>query len=151
MIKMLEKLFALSLLSLFTTLASAEIINIDNAELARLAASGVPIIDIRTEGEWKSSGVIAGSKLITFFDASGRSDKPQWLAKAAAYAGPDKPVILICRSGNRTQAAAQFLSGPAGYKTVYNVSKGISGWVGEGRPLVPATPAMLGCAPGARC
>ena len=151
MIKMLEKICALSLLSLFSTLASAEIINIDNTELTRLAASGVPVIDIRTEGEWKSSGVIAGSKLITFFDASGRSDKQQWLSRAAGLGSPDKPVILICRTGNRTQAAAQFLSGPAGYKTVYNVSKGISGWVGEGRPVVPVTPAMLGCAPGARC
>ena len=40
---------------------SAEVINIDNAELARLVAKGVPVIDIRTAGEWKSTGVIPGS------------------------------------------------------------------------------------------
>jgi rhodanese-related sulfurtransferase len=35
-------------------------------------------------------------------------------------------------------AAAKFLSEQSGYKTVYNVSKGLGGWVGEGRPVVPA-------------
>lgn len=115
----------------------AEVINIDNAELARLAASGVPVIDIRTEGEWKTTGVIAGSKQLTFFDEQGNAI-PGWLEKAKAVAKPDQPVILICRSGNRTKAASQFLSQQAGYKTVYNVSKGLNGWIGEGKPLVPA-------------
>ena len=118
-------------------MARAEVINIDNAELARLAASGVPVIDIRTEGEWKSTGVIAGSKQLTFFDEQGNAI-PGWLEKAKAVAKPDQPVILICRSGNRTKAATQFLSQQAGYKTVYNVSKGLNGWIGEGKPLVPA-------------
>ena len=40
------------LLLLATTLsARAEVVDITNAELARLAISGVPVIDIRTEGE----------------------------------------------------------------------------------------------------
>ena len=59
-----------SVLFCFTALgAYAEVVNVDNAELARLAASGVPVIDVRTEGEWKQSGVISGSKLLTYFDA----------------------------------------------------------------------------------
>ena len=65
---MFRQYLALALLCLATLTARAEIINIDNAELARLAASGVPVIDIRTEGEWKETGVIAGSRLLTFFD-----------------------------------------------------------------------------------
>ena len=95
--------------------ASAEVINIDNAELARLAAKGVPVIDIRTAGEWKSTGVIPGSKLLTFFDEKGNANTAQWLASAKGLATPDQPVILICRSGNRTRAATQFLSEQAGY------------------------------------
>ena len=133
---MIRHVFAAAL-CLSALLARAEVINIDNAELARLAASGVPVIDIRTEGEWKTTGVIAGSKQLTFFDEQGNAI-PGWLEKAKAVAKSDQPVILICRSGNRTKAASQFLSQQAGYKTVYNVSRGLNGWIGEGKPLVPA-------------
>jgi len=135
---MTKRFLALAALGFFSLLARAEVINIDNAELARLTASGVPLVDIRTEGEWKDGGVVAGSKLLTFFDDAGRSDPPQWLAKLKTVTKPGQPVILVCRSGRRSSAAAQFLSGEAGYKTVYNVSKGMNGWVGEGRPVVPA-------------
>ena len=140
MTRMLRSFLLCAALILGAAPARAEVVNIGNAELARLAASGVPVIDIRTESEWKSTGVIAGSRLLTFFDSSGRADTAQWLAKAGAFAKPGQPVILICRSGNRTRAATQFLSEQAGYKTVYNVSQGINGWIGEGRPLVPAKP-----------
>lgn len=121
-------------------IAQAEVISIDNEELARMSARGVPVVDVRTEGEWKESGVLPGSRLLTFFDEAGRSNPPQWLEKVKAYAKPDQPVVVICRSGRRSLAAAQYLSEQAGYKTVYNVSKGMNGWLGEGRPVVPPIP-----------
>ena len=62
---MVKKILAVAVIFLATLTARAETINIDNAELARLAASGVAVIDIRTAAEWKESGVIAGSRLIT--------------------------------------------------------------------------------------
>lgn len=136
---MIKPLLA-ALLCLTALAVRAEVLNIDNAELARLTASGVPLIDIRTAGEWKATGVIAGSRQLTFFDEQGNA-VPGWLEKASAIAKPDQPVILICRSGNRTKAASQFLSQQGGYKTVYNVSKGLNGWIGEGRPLLPAAAA----------
>ena len=129
---------ALLVLSAFS--ARAEVIDIDNAELARLTARGVPLIDIRTEGEWKNTGIIAGSKPLTFFDERGQANPKQWLEKASAIAKPDQPVILICRSGNRTREVTRFLSAQAGYKKVYNVRQGLGGWVGEGRPLAPYRP-----------
>ena len=135
---MLNKQSALAVaLGLSVASAQAEVVDIDNAELARLTAEGIPLIDIRTEGEWKGSGIIAGSRPLTFFDERGQADPAQWLKEAGAIAGPDQPVILICRSGNRTRAVANFLSEQAGYKKVYNVRRGIGGWMGEGRPLTP--------------
>ena len=131
--------------------ARAEVIDIDNAELSRLLARGIPLIDIRTEGEWRSSGVIAGSRLLTFFDAAGNANPPEWLERAKAVAGPQQPVILVCRSGNRTQAVARFLSAQAGYRTVYNLSRGVNAWVGERRTLVPPTSSMAVCASGVPC
>jgi rhodanese-related sulfurtransferase len=134
---MFKKSLALAALCLCSLATRADIVNIDNAELSRLAAEGVPVIDIRTEAEWKSTGVIAGSKLITFFDASGNANPPQWLEQAKSVARPDQPVILICRSGNRTKAATRFLAEQAGYTKVYNVSRGLNGWIGAGQPLAP--------------
>jgi rhodanese-related sulfurtransferase len=109
------------------------------------------VIDIRTEGEWKETGVIVGSRLLTFFDENGRSNPPQWLEKLKPIAKPERPVILVCRSGNRTRAAAQFLSEQAGYKTVYNASQGIKAWASDARPMVPPSSSMAVCAPGTRC
>lgn len=148
---MIKQAIVTALLCLAAQGVRAEVLNIDNAELARLAASGVAVIDIRTEPEWKETGVIPGSKLMTFFDEKGRADPPVWLEKVKSVAKPDQPVILICRSGNRTRAATQFLSQQAGYKTVYNATTGINSWAKEGRSMVPVTAAMAGCAPGARC
>lgn len=146
---------ALLCLGILSPLAArAEVIDIDSAELARLAASGVVVVDIRTEPEWKETGVIAGSHLLTFFDEKGRADPAAWLEKLKAFAPPDRPVAVICRSGNRTQPVSRLLAQQAGYRTVYNVRKGIRAWSADGRPLVPAAAeatAAASCAPGARC
>lgn len=148
---MLKKILASCALGLGALAAQAAVIDIDNAELARLAASGVAVIDIRTEPEWKETGVIAGSHLLTFFDEKGNADPAAWLRKLQAIAGPGQPVAVICRSGNRTQPVSRLLFQQAGYPTVYNVKKGIRAWAAEGRPLVPAAAAVAGCAPGTRC
>ncbi len=148
---MIKQAFVAALLSLCAWAAQAEVINIDNAELARLAASGVAVIDIRTAPEWRETGVLAGSKLMMFFDEKGQVDAPAWLAQLKTVAKPGQPVILICRSGNRSRAAAQFLTQQTSYKTVYNVTAGINGWVGEGRAVVPVKAVTVACAAGAKC
>jgi len=148
MIRMMACAFSSLLLA---SAADAEVFDIDNAELARLMAAGVPVIDIRTAGEWQQSGVVAGSKLITYVDEQGRVDAPAWLAKVQGVAKPDQPVIVICRSGNRTRAASQLLSQQAGYQRVYNVKDGMRAWVQEGRPVTPLASTVAQCPAGARC
>ncbi|MCP5267656.1 MAG: rhodanese-like domain-containing protein [Zoogloeaceae bacterium] len=130
--------------------AHAERIDIDNAELARLAVAGVPVIDVRTEAEWKDTGVVPGSKLITLFDAQGNAD-PAWLAKVKEVAKPGQPVIIICRSGARSKVASQMLEQQGGYQKVYNVRHGIRGWASEGRTMSPAATAVATCPAGTRC
>jgi len=125
--------------------ARAEIIDIDNAQLDKLSKSGVPVIDIRLQSEWEETGIVAGSRLLTFFDEKGKVDAPAWLEKLKPIAGPNQPVIVICRSGNRTKAVSQFLSQQAGYATVYNVRQGIKGWIAAGGPVVPATQSIASC------
>jgi hypothetical protein len=84
---MLKSALISALLCLAALGARAEVVNIDNAELARLAAQGVAVIDIRTEPEGKETGVIAGSKLLTFFDEKGRPTVPVAGALATCAAG----------------------------------------------------------------
>ena len=81
--------------------ARAEIIDIDNPQLAKLLAAGVPVIDIRTAAEWQETGVLPGSHPLTFFDERGQADPAAWLANAKAIAKPGDPLIVICRTGNR--------------------------------------------------
>ena len=131
-----KQTIASALFGLCVAATQAAVINIDNAELTRLAASGVAVVDIRTEPEWKATGVIAGSKLLTFVDEKGRIDSSGWLEKIKSVAKPEQPIILICRSGNRSVAATQFLSQQAGYKTVYNAQGGMNAWVKEGRSII---------------
>ncbi len=135
---MKKALFALLALLLAAS-ARAEIIDIDNAELARLTAAGVPIIDIRTAPEWRDTGIVPGSRLLTFFDERGQYDAAAWLAQAKLIAKPEQPIIVICRTGNRTQAVSRFLSQQGGYRTVYNVRAGIVAWIKDGRPIASAS------------
>lgn len=131
--------------------ARAEVVDIDNAELAKLAAAGVPVIDIRTRPEWEQTGIVPGSHLLTFFDERGQADPAAWLEKAKAIAKPGDPLIVICRTGNRTKAVSQFLSQRVGYAKVYNVRNGIVAWAREGRPVTSAAPALAACRAARTC
>ena len=108
--------------------------NINNDEFAQLKAEGVQVFDIRRPEEWRQTGVVDGSKTLTAFDKSGRFN-PEFMSTFASEINPDQPVILICRTGNRTSALAQFLAEKQGYMKVYNVRSGITGWIREGRPV----------------
>lgn len=127
-------------LCLFALVARAEIIDIDNDQLVKLQASGTPLIDVRTEKEWRDTGLAPGSRPLTFFDERGHADTAAWLNRAKTVAPADQPVAIICRSGTRSLAVSRFLANQAGYRTIYNVKQGINQWLREGRPVTPLTP-----------
>ncbi|MFA5914935.1 MAG: rhodanese-like domain-containing protein [Burkholderiales bacterium] len=147
----MHRLFLVCCLMAAAFAARADVIDIDNAELAKLAAAGVPVIDIRTRPEWEQSGIVPGSHLLTFFDERGNADPATWLERAKAISKPGDPVIVICRTGNRTKALSQFLSQRAGYAKVYNVRNGIVAWAKDGRPIAPAAPALAACRAAKAC
>jgi rhodanese-related sulfurtransferase len=129
----------------------AEIVDIENDELASLSAAGVPVIDVRTAPEWEETGIVPGSHLLTYFDERGNADPASWLKKVKAFTKPADPVIIICRSGKRSKAVSQFLTEKAGYVKVYNVKNGIGGWAKEGRPIAPAAPVLASCRKAKTC
>ncbi len=131
----MKHLFTL-LLFLFSTSALAEVKHINNKELEALIQSGIPVIDVRRAEEWRQTGIVDGSHLITFFDAKGRYDVKSWLSKLDKIAKPDEPFILICRTGNRTGTISHFLDKKLGYSKVYNVQKGITHWISKGNKTI---------------
>lgn len=108
--------------------------NVDNAELKALIAQGVPVYDVRRPEEWRATGVVEGSRKLTYVDAGGRMN-PEFLPRFRAEVGKDDPVILICRTGNRTDKLARQLMQEHGYTRVYNVEHGIVGWIADKHPV----------------
>ena len=109
--------------------------NVDNGGLKTLLAQGVPVYDIRRSEEWRSTGVVEGSRKLTYVDAKGRPN-PEFLPRFIIEVGKNDPVVLICRTGNRTDALARELIEKMGYTQVYNVRDGITRWIGDNNPVV---------------
>ncbi|MGV6815917.1 MAG: rhodanese-like domain-containing protein [Thiotrichales bacterium] len=108
--------------------------NISTQELATLLKQNIPLIDIRRPEEWKQTGIIKGSHLVTMFNQQGRfnRDFPQKLSQLIA---PDQPFILICRTGNRTAIGARILQEYFGFTRIYNATHGITHWIAEDRAV----------------
>lgn len=109
--------------------------NLDNDQLKSMLDQNVAIFDIRRPEEWRQTGVIEGSQLLTFVDASGRM-LPDFLSRFTSAVGKDEPVILICRTGSRTSTLARYLVEEMGYTQVFNVRNGITHWIGDKRPVI---------------
>jgi len=105
--------------------------NLNNGQLESLLGQGVPVYDIRRPLEWQQTGVIEGSRLMTFVDDDGRV-LPDFLTRFTEQMARDEPVILICRTGNRTGTLARYLVEHLGYTQVYNVRSGILDWIRDG-------------------
>ena len=80
------------------------------------------LLDVRTPEEF-ATGHIAGAANISV----------QTLAERLSEVPEDQPVVVYCRSGNRSAQAAQILQ-EAGYSSVYDLG-GVNAWTAAGFPL----------------
>lgn len=108
--------------------------NLDNEQLKSKLEQDIPLYDIRRPDEWRQTGIVKNSRLLTFVDSNGRV-RPDFLDRFVSATNKDEPVILICRTGNRTDTLARYLVEQMGYTQVYNVRHGISRWIREGYPV----------------
>lgn len=90
----------------------------------KILNSNIPIVDIRTVGEWKETGILKGSIPIEFFNEKGNYNIPAFLSALNAKVDTKKPFALICRTGSRTGMVATYLSDTYNYK-VTNITGGI--------------------------
>jgi rhodanese-related sulfurtransferase len=87
------------------------------------------LIDVREEEELQASGWAEGALWMPCSKMD--EEEPEWKAFKAKLP-KDKPVILYCRSGNRSGRVAEFLRGD-GYDTV-NLG-GFNEWSGAQLPV----------------
>ncbi len=125
-------------LAALTLTASADFSAIDNDTLLKMQAQSVPVIDIRTPGEWQTTGIIKGAKKMMFFDEKGQPDMGNWFfALGHLLADKDQPFILYCAHANRSKTLGRFLDKQLGFKKVYELKGGIeNGWIPAGKPVV---------------
>lgn len=90
----------------------------------KILDSKIPIVDIRTVGEWKETGILKGSIPIEFFNEEGKYNIAAFLTELNAKVDTTKPFALICRTGSRTKLISVFLSNTYNYK-VTNITGGI--------------------------
>jgi len=120
--------------SFWFTPVFADRIDIDNDKLKGLIDEGVPVVDVRRLDEWKTTGVIDGSHLLTFFDEKGNYDAKKWLGELSELINPEEPFVLICQSGVRSFNVSDWLG--KNFETVYNHRNGIGHWIKDGNKTV---------------
>ena len=134
------KLYAFKIILIINVLvasfAFSDVIEIGNIELKSLLQKKIPLIDIRRKDEWKSTGIVKNSILMTFFDKNGKANTNEWLKELNKIANKNDPVILICRTGRRTGIISKFLSEIVGYRLIYDVTDGITDWIKKGNTVV---------------
>ncbi len=86
----------------------------------------VRIVDVRTRGELDSTGVIPGSEHVPL----------EHVALQATGWDRNAPVVLVCRSGRRSGAAAEELT-EMGFAHAASLTGGLLAWEQSGRALAP--------------
>ena len=115
------------------TRAKAQIENLTPAQVAREAAEGAVLVDLREPAELQNDGMIEGA-----------IHAPRGMLEF--YADPNSPyhrdeldpsrrTILYCASGGRSALGAVTLAG-LGYADVAHLDGGIKAWKSDGRPVV---------------
>lgn len=100
--------------------------NIDAAQAAELIKrEPVLILDVRTPEEYRE-GHIKGSVLIPV------QELDREYVKISDHL--QKPVLIYCRSGNRSVTASNILVSK-GFRHLYHMKGGIKSWINQGLPL----------------
>ena len=85
------------------------------------------LLDVRTQAEWEQDGHLENATLIPHTELESREGElPN---------DNDALILLYCRSGNRSQDAAQTLL-DMGFTNVMELETGINGWKSAGLPVV---------------
>jgi len=117
--------------------ASSQTTRLGAIEAYELSNRGdIILIDVRTPGEWKKTGIGASARAISMH-LPGFFDK----IKKVVRGDKSKSIALICARGNRSNRMQTALV-ERGYTNVIDVAEGMMGskagpgWIARGLPLV---------------
>lgn len=117
-------------------LSAAELNNITPEQLKTMRNNEALVVDIRTAEEWNATGIIPGSKKLEFFNDKGGFDANKWLdALNQLNSSTKQPVILVCRSGNRSNMLGNYLTNKLGMENIYHLQNGILSWIETGNKI----------------
>ncbi|WP_242463837.1 rhodanese-like domain-containing protein [Thiococcus pfennigii] len=107
--------------------------------LERAQRGELIIVDVRTPGEWRRTGVGAGALELNMIQSRGGEEFIEKLLEQVG-GNMDTPIALICRTGNRSGNVQRLLL-ENGFTEVYNVREGMAGsgagpgWLERGLPV----------------
>ena len=113
----------------------SEVTQVSAAEAWRVLGDepGAKLVDVRTRPEWMLVGVPDLSELgrepafVEWQSFPTMAQNTDFAAELeAAGAAPETPLLFMCRSGNRSEAAARMMAA-RGYARCYNISDGFEG------------------------
>lgn len=90
------------------------------------------LIDVRTDGEWKTVGVVdlsslgRESRLVPWVFLPAGTPNPDFMGEATEGLSPETTVVLLCRSGVRSQSAGSAMA-EAGFIHCHNIIGGFEG------------------------
>ena len=117
---------------LFTKFVYAEVIDINNKELSNLIEKEIKIIDVRTQNEWKSNGIIKGSFLRSLLNKNKKFIFEEWYEIFKNKFDKNKSIIFICASGVRSNYISHLVKKKKPDLIIYNLKKGINNWIRSG-------------------
>lgn len=124
------RLLLVAALALPVLPAGAGEVTVTQMTVDQMKADGALVVDIRTPEEWAETGVIEGAKLVTF------TDPESFLAAVGPELADGRDLVLVCRSGRRSGAAAEALQSLIPNRIV-SQDGGMSVLIGEGYQAVP--------------
>lgn len=102
----------------------------------KILDSKIPIVDIRTPGEWIETGLTKDAIPLMFFDERGAHDIKTFLTELNKKVDTTKPFAIICRTGSRTKIVGEFLSKEMNYNVI-NLKGGMIFLKANNLPIVP--------------
>lgn len=129
----MRKFTILTLLLLNSLVAEVKDIYLNKSFLKEAKEKNIKIFDIRTEGEWRESGVIENSIPLTFFREDGGYNIDNFLSTLNSHIKKEEQFAIVCRTGSRTKVLSRFLD-KLGYNVI-NLQGGILYLKGSGYKL----------------
>ena len=103
-------------------------------------ANAATLVDVRTEPEYRQVGHVPGTSRVEWPRGGSESALVAFVEKMRESYEPSQPLLLICRSGQRSHFAAHVLT-HQGFEHAYNVLEGFEGpapgmgWQAAGLPV----------------